>query len=437
MRFVPCLCLLLLLLVSPLHAENWPHWRGPQFNGSTSETNLPTEWTRSEGIVWKAKLDGAAASTPIVWEDRVFLSGLNAEENTLQALCFDRADGKLLWKHEIAEGIRQDDRSSFAAPSPVTDGELVYFFFSNGDLICYDFGGKQKWARNIQKDYGTFAFNWTFATSPTLFDGKLYMQVLQRDVPIGGRGFTDRENESYLLAMDPKSGETLWRHIRPCDAVAESREAFTTPVPMQYGGKSELLVAGGDALSGHDPATGKELWRWDNLNPNKISHWRLVPTPVSGGGVALICGPKRSPVFAVKNGLSGLLTDDDLAWTSEGIGEVTADVPTPAFYDGDFFILSDVRKSLSRVAAATGEVKWTIATPGRAKYEASPLAADGKIYLVDFLGEVDVVDAATGDVINKVQMDDPQNREVVRSSVVAARGHLFIRTTRELYCVGR
>ena len=101
-----------------------------------------------------------------------------------------------------------------------------------------------------------------------------------------------------------------------------------------------------------------------HLNPNKISHWRLVPTPVSGGGVALICGPKRGPVFAVKNGLSGLLTDDDLAWTSEGIGEVTSDVPTPAFYDGDFFILSDVRKSLSRVAAGTGEVKWTIPTAG-------------------------------------------------------------------------
>ncbi len=437
MRFLPCVSLFLLpLLVSSLPAENWSHWRGPQFNGSTSETNLPAEWTRSEGIAWKAKLDGAAASTPIVWEDRVFLSGLNAEKNTLQAMCFDRTNGKLLWKYEIAEGIRQDDRSSFAAPSPVTDGEFVYFFFSNGDLICYDFDGKQKWERNIQKDYGTFAFNWTFATSPTLFEGKLYLQVLQRDVPVQGRGFADRENESYLLAMDPKSGETLWRCVRPCDAVAESRESFTTLVPMQYDGKSELLVAGGDALTGHDPSTGKELWRWDNLNPNKISHWRLVPTPVSGGGVALICGPKRSPVFAVKNGLSGTLTDHDLAWTSEGIGEVTSDVPTPAFYDGDFFILSDVRKSLSRVAAATGEVKWTIPTPGRAKYEASPLAADGKIYLVNFQGEVDVIDAATGDVINTVEMDDPQNREVVRSSVVAAHGQLFIRTTRELYCVG-
>lgn len=436
MRFVYSAALLLLIAM-PVRAENWPHWRGPHFNGSTTETNLPTEWSRAEGIVWSAKLDGAAASTPIIWEDRVFLSGLDAKDDALQAMCFDRASGKVLWKHIVAEGVRRDDRSSYAAPSPVTDGELVYFFFSNGDLVCYDFDGGQKWARNIQKDYGTFAFQWTFATSPTLCGGRLYMQVLQRDVPVRGRGFADRENESYLLAMDPKTGKTLWRHIRPSDAVAESRESFSTPVPFVDGDREELLVTGGDALTGHDPATGKELWRWDNLNPVKISHWRLVPSPVAGGGVKLICGPKKSPVFAVKSGLSGQLSDDDLAWSSEGVGEVSADVPTPAFYDGDFFILNDLRRVLSRVAPATGEVKWTIEAPGRAKYEASPLAADGKIYLINFQGQVDVIDAKSGQLINSIEMDEPEGREVVRSSVVAAHGQLFIRTTRHLYCVGK
>ncbi len=428
---------LLLLIALPLRAENWPHWRGPQFNGSTTETNLPTEWSRTEGIVWKAKLDGAAASTPIVWEDRVFLSGLDAENDTLQAMCFARSDGKPLWKHDLAKGTYQDDRSNFAAPSPVTDGKSVYFFFSNGDLIGYDLDGRRKWSRNIQKDYGTFAFNWTFAASPTLFDGKLFIQVLQRDVSVRGRGFTDRENQSYLLAIDPETGDTLWRHLRPSNAVAESREAFSTPIPLTGAGRNEMLLSGGDALTGHDPATGKELWRWDNLNPVKISHWRLVPSPVAGGGAALICGPKKSPVFAVKCGLSGQLSDGDLAWSSEGVGEVSSDVPTPAYYDGDFFVLNDLRRVLSRVAAATGEVKWTVDTPGGAKYEASPLAADGKVYLVNFQGEVSVIDARTGDLINTIEMDDPQGREVVRSSIAAAHGQLFIRTTRELYCVSK
>jgi outer membrane protein assembly factor BamB len=436
MRSVLAFALLLLTAFSA-RADNWAHWRGPYFNGSTEETNLPTEWSLTEGIVWSVTLEGCAASTPIIWEDRIFLSGVGADKDTLQAMCIDRTNGELLWKHDIAEGTRRDDRSSYAAPSPVTDGRLVYFFFSNGDFICYDFDGNRKWARNIQKDYGTFAFQWTFAASPTLYGDKLYMQVLQRDVPVSGRGFADRKNESYLLAMDPQTGKTLWRHVRPSDAVAESLEAFSTMIPFEGAGRKELLVSGGDALTGHDPDTGKELWRWDNLNPHKISHWRLVPSPVAGGGVALICGPKRSPIFAAKTGLAGQLSDNELAWTSEGIRDVTSDVPTPAFYDGDFFILSDVRQSLSRVEAATGEVKWTISTPGRAKYEASPLAADGKIYLVNFQGQVDVIDAQSGDVINSISMDDPQGREVVRSSVVASQGQLFIRTTRHLYCVGK
>lgn len=436
MRFTATLVLLLLMAL-PSDAGNWPQWRGPHFNGSADETDLPTEWSRTDGVAWKAELDGCSASTPIVWEDRVFLSGVNAAKDTLQAMCFDGADGKLLWKHDLAEGTRRDERSTFAAPSPVTDGKLVVFFFSNGDLICYDFEGRRKWSRNIQEDYGTFAFLWTFASSPTLFDGKLYVQVLQRDVAVDGRGFADRENESYLLALDPDSGKTLWRRTRPSDAVAESHEAFSTPVPFEHDGRTELLVIGGDAITGHDPETGRELWRWDNMNPLKVPHWRHVPSPVAGGGVVLACAPKRSPIYAVKAGLSGPLDDGDLAWASTDVRDVTADVPTPAFYDGDFFVLSDVRKTLSRVVPATGEVKWTIPTPGGAKYEASPLAADGKLYLVNFRGQVDVIDAKTGRVINSIDMDDSDGREVVRSSIVAAGGRLFIRTTRHLYCVGR
>lgn len=239
------------------------------------------------------------------------------------------------------------------------------------------------------------------------------------------------------MAVDPATGKTLWRVFRESKAVAESREAFSTPVPFSHDGRQELLVVGGDAISGHDLETGKELWRWGTWNPNRISHWRLVPSPVGGGGVVLACGPKGSPIYAVKAGQNGLLDDSSLAWVSGEVREVTSDVPTPAFYDGDFFILSDLRKSLSRVEPSSGKVKWTIATPGQAKYEASPLAADGKIYLVNFSGQVDVIDAATGKVINSIAMDDPARDEVVRSSVVAAHGRLFIRTTRRLYCVGK
>ncbi|MBC8217066.1 MAG: PQQ-binding-like beta-propeller repeat protein, partial [Planctomycetes bacterium] len=237
-------------------AGDWPHWRGPNFNGTTDEKNLPSDWSRTENIAWSVELPGSSAATPIVCKDRIFLSGIDASKKTLLATCLDRKDGKVLWQKEIAEGINRDKRSTFAAASAVTDGKIVVFFYATGDMICYDLDGGQKWARNIQKDYGTFAFLWTFASSPTLFDGRLYLQVLQRDVPVSGRGLAGEKNESYILAMDPQTGKTLWRQIRPSKAVAESREAFSTPLPFTINGKQQLLVVGGDCLTGHDPKTG-------------------------------------------------------------------------------------------------------------------------------------------------------------------------------------
>ncbi len=116
---------------------------------------------------------------------------------------------------------------------------------------------------------------------------------------------------------------------------------------------------------------------------------------------------------------------------------MTSEVPTPAYYDGDFFVLSDSRNCLSRVAARTGQVVWSVRTPGRAKYEASPLAADGKIYLINFDGQAAVLSAASGEVLHVIPMDKPADGEMVRASIIAAHGQLFIRTTRKLYCVGK
>jgi outer membrane protein assembly factor BamB len=428
---------LVLAVACPALGGDWPQWRGPSFNGSSDEKNLPSEWSTTQNVAWTADLPGAAASTPVVCGDRVFLSGADSERDVLQAMAFDRAGGKLLWSHDVAKGIRRDQRSNYASSSPVTDGKIAVFFFGQGDVVCFDAEGRQRWSRNLEKDFGPFAFLWTFSTSPLLYDGKLYFQVLQRDVAVGDRGLRDRENESYLLAVDPQTGKTLWRHVRPSQAVAESREAFTTPIAWEHGGRKELLLVGGDAATGHDPATGAELWRWGTWNPDRIGHWRQVVSPVAGDGVILVCAPKREPIYAVKAGGKGPLDDSGLAWVSREARDVTADVPTPAFYDGDFFVLSDLRKSLSRVDPRTGKVKWTAPMPGRAKYEASPLAADGKIYVIDFNGQAAIVDAAAGKVLRVISMDEPKGGEVVRSSIIAAHGQLFIRTTRKLYCIGK
>lgn len=427
----------LCLMCSTAAAADWPQWRGPTFNGASVETGLPAEFSRTENVAWQAPLPGAAASTPVVCGKRVYLSGINAADESLIAMAFDRATGELLWQHEIARGVKKDDRSNFAAASPVADPQRAIFFFGNGDLAAFDPDGKQLWRRNIQEDYGTFAFLWTFSSSPLLHDGRLYIQVLQRDVPVDGRGFSDRPNESYLLAIDPASGQTLWRVVRPSPAVAESREAFSTPIPLTHEGRTEIVIVGGDVLTGHDPQNGKELWRWGTWNPARTPHWRHVPSPVGGGGVILACAPKREPVYAVEMGGSGTLDDKAVAWISDDVREVSSDVPTPAFYDGDFFVLSDVRKRLCRVEAATGRVKWDVATPGSAKYEASPLAADGRIYTINFDGQVAIFNAADGALLRTIAMDEPERGEIVRASIVAAGGQLFIRTTRTLYCIGK
>jgi outer membrane protein assembly factor BamB len=413
------------------HAADWPQWRGPNFNGSSPETGLPAVFSLEQGVAWSLPMSGPSASTPIVLGNKVFVSSVDRENQSLHALCVDRANGKVLWQVKIGDGLKRDDRSNYSSPSPVTDGKIVVFFYGNGELAAFDLDGKPLWNRNIEKDYGDFAFQWTFSSSPLLFEGRLYLPVLQRDQPVHNRG--KEGGESYLLCIDPNSGKTLWRHVRPTEAQAESREAFSTPIPVQVAGKWQVVLAGGDMLSGHEPATGSEIWRWGTWNPTRIGHWRLVPSPVAGAGIVLACAPKKSPVYAVKPG-AGTLDDKALAWTSTERG-ISSDVPTPAFADGDFFVLSDVAKALSRVAP-DGSVKWTMETPGKIKYEASPLVADGKVYLVNFNGEVVVVNAADGKMLHQAAFGNADDKQV-RSMIVAAHGQLFLRTDTRLFCIGK
>jgi len=434
----PLVVALACLLATAACAENWAHWRGPNFNGTSTEKNLPDNFSKTENVKWVADLPGPSAATPVIWGEHVFVSSTDLNSKTLRAMAFDRETGKLLWNVEVAPGLSQDRNSNFASPSPTTDGKLAYFLYGTGDLVALDFQGKQVWARKLEKDYGQFAYQWTYGASPTIFDGKLLVQVLHRNTPVNGRGRKDGPGESYVLALEPKTGAEVWRHVRPSEAAAESQEAYSTPIPFTHNGRTEILISGGDCLSGHDPKTGNELWRWGSWNPGKIGHWRLVPSPVASEHGALVCAPKGSPVFAVKHGLTGKLDDSALAWTSAD-REVSSDVCTPLYYQGRFYILNGERqtKTIARVDPATGKPDWIGELGPRAKIECSPTGADGKIYFQNFTGEVFIVAADKEfKVLRTIPMGD-EGDDRLRATIPVADGNLFIRTGSKLYCVGK
>ena len=426
-------------------AADWPHWRGPNFDGSTQATGLPTDFSRDKHVKWVIDMPGPAGATPIILGDRVFLSTVDEAAGKLLAICIDRKTGKVLWQDEAGSGhrsygegdaIRLDNYSNYASPSPVTDGKVVVFFYGNGDLVGYDLAGKRLWGRNIQKDYGDFAFQWTFGASPTLYEGKLYLPVLQRDQPAaGGRGHEGAE--SFILALDPTTGKEIWKHIRPTEAIVESRESYGSPIPYEFGGRKQIMIAGGDVLTGHDPENGEELWRWGTYNPDhREQWWRLVPSPVAGEGVALVCAPKKAPIYAVKIPQSPN-EKAELAWTSEGERAVASDVPTPAFSDGAFFVLNDQKPvSLSRVDPETGKAAWTTQMPGRHLYRGSPTVADGKVFCMNYRGDVVIVDARSGEKLAEIPMGH-EDDQYTPSTIAIAHNQLFIRTQAKLYCVGK
>jgi len=366
----------------------------------------------------------------------VFVSSADETNRATRALSIDRKSGKVVWDEQVSTGYGYGDSSNFASPSPVTDGKVAVFLYGNGDLAAFDFGGKKIWSRNLQKDYGGLAYNWTYGASPLLYDGKLIVEVLQRNEPVRGRGRTDGPIDSYLLAMEPQTGKTMWKHTRLCDARAESHEAYTTPIPFTRDGRTELLIVGGDCITGHSLKDGEEFWRWATWNPTKITHWRLVPSVVTGGKVLLASAPKGAPIYAFKPGGKGQLDDSWLAWKSQE-REVSTDVATPLFYQGRFYVLNGERRTIARVDPATGRADWIGDLESRIKIESSPTGADGKIYFQNFRGEVFVVAAAEQfKLLHKAAMGDEEDDQN-RASIAASQGELFIRTGHKLYCVGQ
>ena len=243
--------------------------------------------------------------------------------DNLYLWCVNRANGAVLWKRPLGAGNHQERKQNMSTPSPVTDGTHVWVMTGTGILKAFDFSGKELWSRDIQKDYGRFGLQWGYGSSPLLHGDALYVQVLH-----GMR----TDDPSYLLRIDKATGKTVWRVERPTNARFESPDAYTTPALLRYGTATEIVVTGGDVVTGHDPATGKELWRANGLNPDNDGNYRIVASPVVHG--ELIIAPSRErPMLALKAGGRGDITRSHVLW-SFGSGP---DVPTPVT-DGTYTV---------------------------------------------------------------------------------------------------
>lgn len=440
--------LLALALAAPFaRAENWPNWRGPNQDGSSKEKNLPAKFSPTEKVKWAADVPAISASVPVVWGDKVFLTAPIKEERKLVGLCYDAKTGKELWRKAVSEGgLQWDNKSNLASPSPVTDGERVVFLFADAVAASFDLSGNLQWKRDFKETHGAFATQWTYGSSPTLDGGKLYIQVLQRNETFEFQGFPKgtpgKDMTSYVLAVDPATGKDIWKHLRPTQAAVESLEAFSSPVFCDHNGKRVMLISGGDTLTLHDAATGDEYARiatWNLPGDGYNKFFRLVPSPVVGDGIALVCAPKKSPVFAMSLDSKG--KDVAPLWTSDS-KVVSSDVSTPAYYEGSFYVLDSDRRTLSRVEPKTGKVIWTGDTGSKSKFESSPTVADGKVYMTNFWGDVYVAKAG-GDSfellsVNSMGNGSKPNGDAAscRSSIAVSNGCLFIRTQDKLYCVG-
>ena len=430
-----------------LAQENWPQWRGPHQNGVCESTTLPMKWSLSENIKWKTALPSWSAATPIIWGDKVFVtspskaeaarasaesasSGQQPESRRRQAsldpggpelflYCVSKQDGKILWQQELDNKNQIHRKQNDATPSPVTDGRHVWAVTGTGVVAAYDMSGKRIWSKDLQQDYGSFGLNWGYASSPLLYDGRLIIEVLHG---------MNTDEPSYIVSLDSQTGAVLWKQERPTDAQRESPDAYTTPVLLTYRGENQIVISGADYVTGHDPKTGKEIWRASGLNPLKRPNYRIVGTPIFHDDI-IYAPTRKKPLLALRAGGTGDITTSHLVWKYEGSG--APDVPSP-ICDGTYFYMVDDRGMVTCLDARKGTLVYGPETTREGIVSASPILSDGKIYILNEAGVSTIIQAGPEfQILATNELDG----SYTLSSFAASGSQLFIRTSSHLYCI--
>jgi outer membrane protein assembly factor BamB len=422
--------------------QHWPSFRGPFAGGSADSQNLPLKWngTNGQAIKFKVKIPGLAHSSPVIWGNRLFLTtavsskddasfkpGLygsgeassDQSSHLWQVICIDKRNGKTLWKQTATKGKPIDKRhikATYANATPATDGEHIVALFGSQGLFAYTVEGEFLWKKELGRlnvgAYDLPEYEWGSASSPILFNDMVIVQC-------------DTQKDSFLIAIDVTTGKTIWKTKR------DELPSWGTPTIYQGKQQAEIITNGSKFIRGYDPKTGKELWRLGGSS--KIT----APTPVFADGMIIVASgrsPER-PIFAIRAGASGNISlkhgekaNKHIAWSKVRRGPY---MPTPLIYKGLVYTLNN-NGLLGCYDLKIGTEHYYQRIPHRALgFSASPIAADGRIYLPGEDGVVFVIQAG---LQFKLLAMNPVGEPIMATPAVS-EGVLYIRGSHHLFAV--
>lgn len=386
---------------------DWPCWRGPNRNGVAADQRIPTEWSETKNVLWKAPLPGRGHGSPIVVGARVFLETADEEGKTQSVICYERTSGKELWRQELHKGGfdgRWHGKNTRASSTLASDGEQVFAVFYNQGAIwttALDLDGKKRW----QVKVGDFVSHWGFSASPTIYKSLLIVAA-------------DHKGTGYLAALDRKTGEERWRAARPAEPT------YASPVVMKIGGKDQLLIAGANLISSYDPETGKPAWSC------KGTSTEVVSSIVTEGDLLFATGgyPNKETVCVQGDGSGKVL------WrVNQG-----AFVPSMLVHGGHLYGVLDDGIAICW-KADSGKEAWKERLAG--KFSASPVLVGDNIFMPSESGKTFVFKASP----DKLQLvAQNQLGSGIFASPVICGGRIYLRVAQQtapkwqewLYCIG-
>jgi len=407
MRFF--LSLILFLIVAAAKAdENWPGWRGPRGDGTVrGAPNLPVDFDIAKDTVWKTKIPGVGHASPVIWEDRIFLVSADEESQARSLMCFDRISGEIKWSKGVLQSPFEDIHrlNSRASSTPVTDGERIFVSFLDGEkmfVAAYDLEGNQLW----QQRPGVFSSKHGYCSCPVLWKNM---------VIVNG----DHDGEAYIVALDQKSGETIWKTERP-----NKLRSYCTPIIREIDRRTQLILSGSESVASYDPENGTQHWVIDG--PTE----QFVASLVYNEDLNLLfmtCGFPQKHMFAIRPDGSGNVTKTHVVWRDTAGASY---VPSPIAI-GDYFLVVADNGVASCFVAETGERHWRERLPGG--HSASIIAANGLAYFISDEGIVSVL--KPGPEFKVIAQSEVG--ENVYASPAVYGDQFFIRGEEHLFCIGK